>query len=269
MRTDLPDFAAPPLIETVFGVEFPPLKAWDIRHYGLLWQDVRDEYPVFQVQSPLRSTIERFGVDVFQQTEPRVELVSVPDLRCWFTNHSGSKLLQVQKDRFIRNWRQADSDPYPRYETLRPAFEVEWRRFCEFLARNSIEIPEVVQCEVTYINHLERGREWSSFDDLPEILSCWSPAPSFTFLPSLETALIRANYLMPDGKGRLSIVLQHALRGSDAKEVLQLMLTARGKPGGTSPAEMLAWFDLGREWVVRGFADITSKRMHDHWERKQ
>lgn len=269
MASQLPDFEKPPLVETVLGVEFLPLAAWDVRHFGLLWQEVRAEYPDFQVQPPLPPTIERFGAEVFQQTPPTVEVVTVPDLRCWFIDSSGADLLQVQKNRFFRNWRKAGSDRYPHYETLRPTFEREWDRFRAFLANNSIPPPDVVQCEVTYVNHLERGREWESFQDLARILTCWSSEQPFQYLPQPETAQVKLNLLIPDHRGRLSVALQHGLRRQDATEVLQLTLTARGRPAAPSTACIMDWFDLGREWVVRGFTDVTTRQMHTLWGRRR
>jgi hypothetical protein len=50
---------------------------------------------------------------------------------------------------------------------------------------------------------------------------------------------------------------------------VQLRLTARGLPDGQDLDGVLAWMDLGREWIVRGFADITSPSAHALWERKQ
>ena len=45
MSADLPSFDAPPVNETVLGVEFTPLAKWSIPHFGLFWSRIRDEYP--------------------------------------------------------------------------------------------------------------------------------------------------------------------------------------------------------------------------------
>jgi uncharacterized protein (TIGR04255 family) len=49
------------------------------------------------------------------------------------------------------------------------------------------------------------------------------------------------------------------------KIVLQFTLTARGAPQGGSDEQILAWFDMAHEWVVRAFRELTTPRMHELW----
>jgi len=30
----------------------------------------------------------------------------------------------------------------------------------------------------------------------------------------------------------------------------------------------MEWFDLGHEWIVKGFTDFTTEHMHEIWGRK-
>jgi len=48
-----------------------------------------------------------------------------------------------------------------------------------------------------------------------------------------------------------------------------LTLSAKGRPTGSSVEDILAWLDRGREWVVRGFAALTTEAAHDHWGRTE
>ena len=51
----------------------------------------------------------------------------MPAPRFWFVNESGNELVQVQRDRFIRNWRKTEGQPgYPSYDNLREAFADDW-----------------------------------------------------------------------------------------------------------------------------------------------
>jgi hypothetical protein len=76
-----------------------------------------------------------------------------------------------------------------------------------------------------------------------------------------------SSYVMGDKQGRLYVGLQPALRNYDAKEVLQLTLTARGRPASSTLEDVLSWFNMGHEWIVRGFAHLTTPEMHALWER--
>ena len=197
--------------------------------------------------------------------EINIALLSEPEIRCWFIDESGSQLIQLQRDRFIRNWRRATpvKDPYPSYDHLRPLFERDWQRYLNFLEREEIGPPQVNQCEVTYINHVDMG-----LGDANLVVRGLS-ALSGGILPGPESVQLATSYMMGDKKGRLHINLQPVVRLDDRRPVLQLSLTARGTPESSRVEDILAWLDLGHEWVVSGFADFTKTALHDLWERTQ
>jgi uncharacterized protein (TIGR04255 family) len=269
MGQPFPKFADPPVIETALGVEFAPLSKWGIPHFGLFWHEIRGEYPRFEVQPALVPLLERFGKPDKLLPQFAVHFADQVPVRCWFIHQSGTRLLQIQHDRFIHNWRKSgNADSYPHYDAIRPLFFQEWRRFREFLAAEEIGTPEVHQCEVVYVNHLDPGKGWQTPADLAEVLGTRVGAGTDMFLPPPETAGLTASYCLPAELGRLHVQLQHIIRHADAAETLQLTLTARGRPASSHTEDLLKWFDLGREWVVRGFADFTTARMHTLWQRK-
>ncbi len=263
-----PEFNHPPVYETVLGLHFSPLKVFSIPHFGLYWAKIRDEYPQQELRPPLSPAIEQFESNLWKETRPKVEFLPMSEVRCWFVRTDGTRLLQVQRDNFLQNWRKIqDSDVYPHYANLKPQFFKEWQTFCNFLEEEKIEIPVVDQCEVTYINHIDMGQGWKSYNELSKVLACWSGQCSGDFLPDPESININSRYLLPDKIGRLHISLQPAIRRRDAKEILRLSLTVRGKPESSNWDHISKWLDLGHEWIVRGFTDITTKQMHDLWGR--
>ncbi len=265
----LPDYERPPVVETYLGVQFIPLEKFSISHFGLYWAKIREEYPTSQIQPPLSPAIEQFGAAQFKPAKLGVELVTVPEVRCWFIEKSGSMLTQIQRDRFLHNWRKLKpEDTYVHYDKVKPRFAHEWTRFCEFLKEADIGQPEINQCEMTYVNHIEVGKGFKSYDELNKVIGYWCNNPSANLLEAPESVNIAARYLLPENKGRLHIQMQPAIRQQDAKEILQLNVTARGKPSATELADILAWFDLGHEWIVKGFTDFTAKPMHEFWGRK-
>lgn len=264
-----PDFADPPVTETVLSVEFSPIENWSILSFGLFWAAIQTEYPNYQIVPPLGSAVERFGEEAKEPLTLNVEFSMRPEVRCWFLNEAGTRLIQVQNGRFVSNWRKVLGDEeYPRYSSTRAMFEREWTRFCGFLESQALPQPAVKQCEVSYFNHIERGKGWGDFGDLKEVIPSWSGECSGTFLPTPEAVLLTTRYVMPGDQGRLHVLLQPVIRLADRREVLQLELTARGRPASSDLGAVLAWLDLGREWVVKGFADFTSSKMHQLWERR-
>lgn len=267
-RSPLPEFGAPPVVETVLGVEFAPLGPWGIPHFGLFWHGIRGEFDRFEVQPHLSSQIEQFGDERGQPPPMFIDLLP-PQVRCWFISRDDKTLIQVQNSRFMLNWRKGDGQTaYPRYEqTVRPRFVSAWQSFSTFVKDHELGDIAVAQCEVTYVNHLEIGVGWKDATDIGEVFPMWAGKTLGEFLPPPERVHFGANYLLPGSLGRLRVTMQPAFRSSDGSEILQLTLTARGRPQSSSQSDVINWLDLGREWVVRGFADITSPKMHSIWNR--
>ena len=264
----LPKFRLPPVTETVLGVEFAPLVGWRVPHFGLFWNRIRDRFPKYEIKPPLDTQIEQFNGPA-RPVSPAIQVLLEPEVRCWFIDASDRALIQVQNNRFTYNWRKTGpDDAYPHYdETIRPAFERIWNEYQAFVAAEQIGELNIVQCEVTYVNHLEIGKGWRSPAEISNIFPFLSNSIGRGFLPMPERLGFNITFRLPDKQGRLRISMSPAVRHTDGSEVLQLNLTARGKPVSSDTASVLGWLDTGREWVVRGFADVTSDAMHAIWEK--
>jgi hypothetical protein len=135
------------------------------------------------------------------------------------------------------------------------------------LSSSGFAQPEVWKCEVTYVNHFLRGREWNDVADLAEILPSLPKPVHSDVMKSLEQIHFVQTYALPGDIGHLLFQL-HPVMGSDGEEIMQLAITAVGKPTGNSAADILGWLDLGRHAVVQGFTDFTSPTTQTAiWER--
>jgi uncharacterized protein (TIGR04255 family) len=261
---DLPDFENPPAIETLLGLQFAPLRNWTIPHFGLFWERIRQEYPKVEVRPPSDAELD------FKITGGRVKLISDAPVRCWFFHKSGKRLIQLQNNSFVQNWRKTGAEaPYLHYRHLRPSFKTTWQRLLSFIGRQGIEVPRVTQCEVTYVNHIDRGNGWTKIADLPNVICGWSGRVSGDFLVAPDNVAINAFYPIHDKlSGRLEIALQRGIREPEGTETLQLVLTARCKPSSSEITDVFEALDLCRRWVVKGFADFTTAQMHDIWGKR-
>jgi uncharacterized protein (TIGR04255 family) len=253
MMDQLPEYREPPVVETALAIEVAPLEGWNVLHYGILWEEFRKNYPVTEVHpSPIISA--NAGLD--------------PPLRYFFINQSGSHLIQVRAGAFVANWRATPAGhEYPRYEQIRPAFEHDLKTFNEFLTRNRFPLPEVWKCEVTYVNHLLRGREWKDSSDVQNLFPVLRPVPSPTVLTTLSRISFIYNYELAEELGALQIQMVPGLRG-DGTELLQLTLTAAGKPRSSALEDILEWLDHGRRSVVLAFSEFTSAEVQrEVWKR--
>lgn len=267
----MPEFDNPPVSEVALSVEFSPLERWSTNlafSYGKLLQE---DYPKMEVHPALPSQIEKFGDDNWQPLQVKFEVVSPDSNRFWFLAEPAVWIIQIQKDRFILNWRKVRGDEkYPRYlAELRPRFAQEWERFQKFIEQQGAGNINVRQCEVTYVNDILRGEGWQTMSDGLELIAPLAGDKVSQFLPPPESLSFTAAYLFPEEQGRLHVSVNHALRQLDSKEVLQMRLLARGRPQSSTSESILNLIDTGREWVVRGFADMTTKKAHAIWGRKQ
>jgi uncharacterized protein (TIGR04255 family) len=267
-KTKLPDFDRPPAVETLLGLHFHPLRQWKTPYFGLFWQEIKRQYPNVQVHPPLTAE-EGLRVEV-TANQAKIRVSGEVPVRWWYLHKSEKRLIQIQNDSFFQNWRKrGPADPYLHYDELQPAFQDLWRRFRAFLKKHDVEQPTVTLCEVTYVNHIDRGVGWNSFGDLPNVVGCWSSGAKGEFLPTPNLVTFNAVYPFTEKSGHLQVALQPGIREVDKKETLQLTLTARCKPSSSDTRELLRCLDLDRLWVVRGFADMTTPKMHELWGKKE
>jgi len=268
---DLPDFRKPPLAETVLSLQFEPVAGLTTAHVGLLWARFRDQFPMIEEHPPLPAVFEKFQ----PPTPPQVEVSfeeKPPVPRLWFRNEPGSELIQVQSDRLIHNWRKMEGlDPYPRFEPIRDKFRDEVGILEGFLSEEKLGMLVVNQCEVTYVNHIEPASVWERHGEAEKVFVMCSRLGTGSFLTEPEDAAVRMRFVIPGPKGnpigRLHAVIQPAWKKSDTSPILTLNLTARGLPLGEGTEGAFAFFDLGRNWIVKGFADLTTREMQRMWER--
>jgi len=269
---DLPDFRQPPLSEVVLSLQFDPLDRLKTPLIGILWNRFRERLPEIEEHPPLPQVVERFDGPVPAKVDVVIE-EKPPVPRVWFLAPEKTELIQVQQDRFIHNWRKVTGrEPYARYETIREKFREEVAEFVSFLHEEKFAGININQCEVTYVNHITPSGTWHRHGELAAVLRQWSNLPSGGFLPQAEDVAVRSRYIIPDeaGKpvGRLHVVFQPAWRTTDNTPIFTMNLTARGKPLAVGIDGAFDFFDLGRRWIVKGFADLTTPTMQEKsWER--
>lgn len=263
-----PDFERPPVTEVAFSIEFSALEKWNSSHGALYWSTVQSDYPLLEAHPPLFPTVESFDNDSSKfQAVPQFQYMKSDSARTWLVGNPDTWLVQVQRDRFVLNWRKREGGGvYPRYEAvMRPRLQKEWARFKSFVAAHSLGEISAKLCEVTYVNDIRRGDGWEQVSDAVSLLSAFAEKSENAYLPELETLNVSGSYRFTNPPGRLHFSTQHLLRQSDGCEVMQLQLISRGVPVTSEDNDVFSSIDVGRERVVCGFADLTSKRAHELW----
>jgi uncharacterized protein (TIGR04255 family) len=259
-HSPLPEYEKPPVIETVCGVLFQELTLLHAVHLGSLWQKLKPDYDHSREVAPLAPAVERLD----EPSQVQLKFTDVPPLpRTWLLTPNENGIIQVQRDRFLHNWKKvAPEDEYPRYTRVIQMFRDKLQTFEQFLAEDQLGSIEPRQYEMTYVNHIPQGDGWTDLADAGNVLPDFTrrKAPS-RFLSEPDQVNWRTSFLLPDTQGRLHTVIRHIHRPSDPKPILLLELTARGFPADTSRDSMWAWFDLAHEWIVNGFTDLTSEQV--------
>jgi uncharacterized protein (TIGR04255 family) len=264
----LPDYDNPPVTEVVFGIQFNKLDAIKAPDTGILWEKLdRKAYPECKEMLPLPPVIERFDVPSQPQRPIFEELTHPPLPRLLFINAIKNHLVQVQQDRFHQNWRRLKSDDeYPRYAKLYPQFVKSWKLFTSFINESNLGTLEPNQYELTYVNHIPRGEGWVNLADIENVFPEFLCKVGERFLPEPENIAWRKIYRLPKDSGRLHVSLRLAVSRELSNRIMILDLTARG----FTPNKMDTWFDMAHEWIVKGFADLTSQSIQDSvWKKKQ
>lgn len=266
-RSDLPEYGNPPVVEVALSIMFDALPGYRVAHSGLLWSRLRDQFPVAEELPELPPTTEEPRGPI---APPRLEIMERPRLRTWFQSSDRTQLLQVQSNRIAYNWKKGtDEHQYPSYEEVERRFRNVLPIFVEFVSTEGLGKLETTQAELTYVNHIREPH-----NAIDRVFNVFRHPVGKGFLPLPEDVVhYVARYpiveMSKELRGRLTVEFQSAYLTSDRSEVLSLNMIARGKPLTPDVDGALAFLNIGHEWIVRGFTELTTPEMHSKWDRKR
>ncbi len=264
LRGSIVDFGDPPVIEVALSTEIRRLPHMSLVRIVDAWHELyQDRFP--EVQEQARYAPPPLNAERGQ----RICMMSqLPTPRLWFLNQARTDLIQLQNDWFGRNWRKVEgAEEYPRYGVLREAFAHDLGLLRDFTERNALGSLVPTTCEITYINHIELAPDLG----VEQVLGVLS-RDGGGFLPKMEAGSLSARFAITDGehaRGTLAVNASTATRAGDNASILALQVTARGNATTGDVAGVLRFLDLGHEWVVRAFAELTTEQMHQRWGRTQ
>jgi len=269
MRNEpLPSFDRPPVIETVLGVQFNPIGGFSNAHLGAFWEKLSAKWPDVVDAPPLDPVFEQFaeqqawigrGMQLsFSKTRPA---------RFQIRNAHKDRMIQIQNGRFHYNWLLSQGTEYPRYSRVRSEFDQHLNDLRLYLEDKSLGAIDPNQWEVTYVNHIPKDTVWSKPEDWGGLFPTLPMQAARTSAASLESFSGQWHFMIAPERGRLHVEIRHGRQQSDEpSELLIMTLTARG-PVSTDGLDLNQGLDLGRETIVRAFADLTSEKAHKQWKR--
>lgn len=262
-------FEAPPVTETVLGVQFKALPKLTNSLLSVFWNSLGADWGNAEDAPPVELQFERFDAEQewAQLGSVNLSLTPIWKNRLKITNARQDRMIQIQNGRFHYNWLKRDGD-YPRYGTVRSEFDALFKAFAVFVEAKSLGKIEPDQWEVTYVNQIPKGTAWNSSADWANLFRFARAEPLDGAALQSETFSARLAFEIKPKKGRLHAQIQHGLikQESEKKEVVRVELTARGPvAAGEGFGDGL---NLGRKTIVETFYQMTSKDAHKFWREK-
>lgn len=247
-----------PLIETVFGISFPMLKEFRSPHFGLFWELIRESYPICQEVHPLAPPI---------SSAQTITLSAIPPLsRLWFLNSDNDRLIQVQSDRFISNWKRKNAaEKYVGYETCKARFLENFKIFQTFLDKESLGSVDTGRLEISYVNHIPQHLIYPSQVQMRDVVSLldFSSWSNDDKLPVPKNFTCQFHVEMPHNLGELVINVSTIRRIDNPEPLLDVSLTFSRQYANLTTEELGGQFDEAHEWIVNGFKKLTSDKVRE------
>jgi uncharacterized protein (TIGR04255 family) len=262
---DLPDFAREPLNEVAIGVLFQRLDGFRQAHFGLYWALVSDAYPNTVDRERLETGVENLVAGPINISVGFKIIESAPTDRAWFISADDSKLIQLQDDRFLVNWRRGRGE-YPRFEAIRDEFNNRFGQFSQLTTDASLGPLTPAQIEVSYFNRIV-GVQPDEFLRRPAAFDL-----SALGLTNADSVMM-SRFLVRDEDRPVALLVvevQPTQQISDGivEAGYQLVLTYRQPlTSDDRDAEIQTAMAKGRDTIVRSFTELTSEPMHKEWER--
>lgn len=258
----LPDFRNPPLNEAVLGVQFNPPHGYQQIYAGEVWNLFRQEFPKVAEHPPIAPAFETFGLP--SKGAQLGFITGATHDRFWFLRPDGDELIQFQQDRLLHNWRKVgdETNAYPRFESMMERFRNELVQLEGYMNGLTPQALSINQCEISYINHIAPS------DGQNLLVSDWLRFVDFRNDPDDFSLAFREVIHDADKRpqGRLTCEATLAIK-ANRQRVIQLTLTVRGAPREDTIASALEFLTKGREKIVCRFAELTTDKAHEKWER--
>ncbi len=250
-----PNFSNPPLAEVACGVSFDPLLNIKSTVFGSFWNIIKEDFPEIEEQTPIP----------IQSQFPNFIISNLPQLRrLWFINQEYNKLIQVQQDRFLFNWKKSDNenDTYPRFHKIYSKFEDYLRKYKEHL-KSTYEIKlDYHSFNLAYINKIDVNANEINSVFKEEILL----NQEINSLTQISSQISKEFFSKKEGIGDFRIIIN-----------LKINLTKENENMRTIRLEILVdsikkeedilqeWFDQAHIEINNIFLAITSEKMQEKW----
>lgn len=118
------------------------------------------------------------------------------------------------------------------------------------------------------MNFIPQGEGWEDMGQAGDVFLPFNWDTRSQFLPVPKTVRTALVFMLPKRAGQLHVEF-HPVTSENEPPKLRLSLTATGVPADIEkPGAFTGWFDLARECIVRGFADLVGPITDNLWGKR-
>lgn len=265
-----PKFKNPPVVERVLSVQFQELHPFDVIHFGIWYQLIKDRYPTFERQKPTERVSEPYPfVPRHNRIAFGLEIVPALPRMVFSTAEPKRELLQLQSDRFIMNWaREANGgdEDYVEYTKIREQFSNLFGELVQFCREHQITEPIIDLCEVTYVNQIQTLEGMTALESFPKIINTVVPQEGASWMQGPVALTYNRVFDVVGDRGR--VYFESGAPSLETKEGIALKITARANVDADH--SWIDRMDAAHLWVVKGFEAVTSQQVREKiWEQSQ
>lgn len=248
----------PPVGELVLSLQFEPLTKLNSGHLGRIWTEVFPDLRCDPDVEPIEDQFEDLGGPMKLIRGFAIGPASYPG-RMVLSSVLGDRLCQIQRTRFVHNWRSAGSD-YPDYNAFLSEFLSGLAKFKDFIDQNDLGPIVSNQWELVYVDIFPENKDWNNLEDwssvLPGLFSSLNVAEGL----KLCNRNAAWSFELENGAGRMHISANLGLVSGQTVPVKALMVntTVRGPVHGWNLSELKAKLDYARKIATGSFKKFVS-----------
>lgn len=259
-------FQRPPINEMALGMQFAsslPFRTFD---YADAWAKFgRDRYPNYMEVQPLDPIA---LPNATSQIIFQIPLGGPQPQRYWFLSEKQERLIQLQSNRLLYNWRLLEGDAsgdYPSYHTLIDTYFGIYETFKQFAADRNFDVqPQVA--DLTYINiiPLQNG-----FDSLGDVLRGSFNLDENAGLPPSLGAVHLWQYVLDDINAMMTINANPLVTATGPALRLELYISGIFGDLRSNAAidELRKRYDIFHKRINELFVAITTDEIQNEWGR--
>ena len=240
-------FLNPPVVEVVIGAQFKD-SVFNNKAIFDYYTVIKDKYPNIQENQILPAVIERINTPNTQR------LIAGFNSRKLFINQSDSRLVQIQANKLLFNWRKTPDEDYPHFNTV----VKEFKGIYDNLNSQYHISDKLDQLEITYVDHFLL-EEFQKED--------YNPSGILNILNidySMKNVECSITFPIQDISSNLNFTLRSATRNIDNKKLLVMETTCRGFD---SNIPIFNWYEQAHKEVTNLFLKITTSSSKNKWEK--